>query len=115
MNKTDAASVRTILENHQASGLHVDDRLWYEIDQPGEMFLGRLATREEFLRLVWQSNHATRPLSPVGEPRTLFDCASRLSTFGWDFQTLVQAGFEWFRRCVDIDTAFDHGKLGLSR
>jgi hypothetical protein len=113
MNKTDAASVRAILESHQAAGFHVDERLWHEIDQPGEMFLGELTTREEFLRLVWQSIPATRPLTPVGEPRTLFDCAIRLSTFGWDFQTLVHAGFEWFRPCVDIDKAFDYGKLGL--
>ena len=113
MNKTDAATVRAILEKHQASSLHVDDRLWHEIDQPGEMFLGELATREEFLRLVWQSVPETRPLTPVGEPRTLFDCAGRLSTFGWEFKSLIQAGFEWFRPCVDIDNAFDYGKLGL--
>jgi hypothetical protein len=113
MTKIDAASVRVILERHQASGFHVDDRLWREVDQPGEMFLGELATREEFLSLVWQSSDATRPLTPVGEPRTLFDCASRLSTFGWAFQNLVHTGIEWFRRCVDIDTAFDYGKLGL--
>ena len=113
MNKIDAASVRAILERHEASGLHVDGRLWREVDQPGEMFLGELATREEFLRLVWQSIPDTRPLTPVGEPRTLSDCANRLSIFGWEFQTLVQAGFEWFRRCVDIDAAFDYGKVGL--
>jgi hypothetical protein len=113
MDKTDAASVRAIRERHQASGFHVDERLWREIDQPGEMFLGTLATREEFLRLVWQSIAATRPLTPVGEARTLFDCANRLSTFGWEFQRLVQAGFKWFRRCVDIDAAFDYGKVGL--
>jgi len=85
MNRVDAASVRAILERHQASGLHVDDRLWREVDQPGEMFLDKLDTREEFLRLVWQSSDATRLLTSVGEPRTLFDCASRLSTFGWEF------------------------------
>ena len=113
MNKTDAAFVRATLERHEASGLRVDQRLWREVDQPGEMFLGTFATREEFLRLVWQSIDATRPLTPVGEPRTLFDCASRLSTFGWEFQRLVQAGFEWFRPCVDIDKAFDYGKVGL--
>ena len=113
MNRTDAASVRIILEKHEAAGFHVDDRLWHEIYQPGEMFLDFLATREEFLRLVWQSIAATRPLTPVGEPRTLFDCAIRLSAFGWEFQSLIQDGFEWFRPCVDIDTAFDHGKMEL--
>lgn len=75
--------------------------------------MGRLATKAEFLKLVWQSIDATRSLTPVGEPRTLSDCANRLSAFGWEFQTLVQAGFEWFRRSVDIDAAFDYGKLGL--
>ena len=113
MNKTDAASVRAILTRHEAAGLRVDDRLWREVDQPGEMFLGTLATREEFLRLVWQSIPDTRPLTPTGEPRNLFDCASRLSTFGWEFQSLVQAGFNWFRRCVDIDSTFDYAKVGL--
>src|SRR5713226_3379394 len=113
MKKTDAALARAIFEKHQAVGFHVDDRVLREIDQPGEMFLGNLATREEFLRLVWQSTDATRPLTPVGEARTLFDCASRLSKFGREFQPLVQAGFEWFRRCVDIDAAFDYGKVGL--
>jgi hypothetical protein len=43
MNKTDAASVRVILEGHQAAGSHVDGRLWREVDQPGEMFLGTYA------------------------------------------------------------------------
>jgi hypothetical protein len=113
MNKVDAATVRSILERHQASGFHVDDRLRGEVDQPGEMYLDFLATKEEYLRLVWQSIDATRPLTPVGEPRTLLDCAFRLSTFGWEFQNLVQAGFEWFRPCVDIDEAFDYGKVGL--
>jgi hypothetical protein len=113
MNKVDAATVRGILDRHQASGFHVDDRLRREVDQPGEIFLDILATREEFLRLVWQSSDATRPLTPVGEPRTLLDCAGRLSTFGWEFQPLIQAGFEWFRPCVDIDKAFDYGNIGL--
>jgi hypothetical protein len=113
MNKVDARTVRSILDRHEASGFHVDDRLRSEVDKPGEMFWGILATREEFLRLVWQSSAATRPLTPVGEPRTLLDCARRLSTFGWEFQTLVQDGFEWFRPCVEIDEAFDYSKLGL--
>jgi hypothetical protein len=113
MNKVDAATVRSILERHQASGFHVDDRLRSEVDKPGEMYLDVLATREEFLRLVWQSIDATRPLTPVGAPRTLLDCACRLSTFGWEFQALVQAGFEWFRPCADIDKAFDYDKVGL--
>jgi hypothetical protein len=39
MKKVEAASVRATLETHQASGFHVDGRLWREIDQPGEMFL----------------------------------------------------------------------------
>jgi hypothetical protein len=113
MNKTDAASVRSILETHEASSLRVDDRLWREVDRLGEMCLDRLATKEEFLKLVWQSIAATRPLTPVAEPRTLFDCAIRLSAFGWEFQSLVQDGFEWFRPCVNIDKAFDYDKLGL--
>src|SRR5207248_2670331 len=80
---------------------------------PGEMFLDILAAREEFLSLVWQSSGATRLLTPVGESRTLFDCARRLSTFEWEFKPLVQAGFEWFRPCINIDKTFDYGKVGL--
>jgi len=78
-----------------------------------ERFFWALATKEEFLQLVWQFIPDTRPLTPVGEPRTLFDCANRVSTFGWEFQSLVQAGFEWFRPWVDIDKTFDDGKMGL--
>jgi hypothetical protein len=43
MSKTDAASVRSILERYEASGLDVDGRLWREVDRPGEMFLGTYA------------------------------------------------------------------------
>src|SRR5450759_1711665 len=113
MKKVDAATVRSILDRHEASGFHVDDHLRGEVDKPGEMFLGTLATREEFLRLVWQSSDATRPLAPAGEPRALLDCASRLSAFGWECQPLVRAGLEWFRPCVDIDRAFDYGNIGM--
>jgi hypothetical protein len=113
LTKTDAASVHSILDEHQALGLHVDHRLRHEIDEPGDMFLGTIDREDEFLRLVWQSNEDTRLLTPLGKPRTLFDCASRLLTFGWQFQRLVQAGWNWFRPCVDIDTAFDYGKVGL--
>jgi hypothetical protein len=42
MNKTDAASVRAILESHRAP-FPVDERLWREVDRPGEMFLGTYA------------------------------------------------------------------------
>jgi hypothetical protein len=113
MTKVDAATVRPILARHEVLGFHVDCRLWSEIDQPGEMFLDILATREEFLRLVWQSSPATRPLTPVGKPRTLLDCARRLAQFGWEFKPLVQLRFEWFRSCVDIDKSFDHRNVGL--
>src|SRR5450759_3084307 len=113
MKKVDAATVRSILDRHEASGFHVDDHLRGEVDKPGEMFLDTLATREEFLRLVWQSSDATRLLTPAGEPRTLLDCASRLSAFGWEFQPLVVVCFGLFRPCLDIDKAFDYGKIGL--
>jgi hypothetical protein len=29
------------------------------------------------------------------------------------FKVLFKAGFEWFRPCLDIDKAFDYGKVGL--
>jgi hypothetical protein len=108
--KTDLASVLSILERHEALGLHVDDRLWREVRQPGEMFLGVLAPKEEFLKLVWQSINETHLLAPPGQPRTLRDCALRLSRFEWEFEAVVQ---KWFQPCADIDAAFDYGKVGL--
>jgi hypothetical protein len=113
MKKVDAVTVRSILDRHEASGFHVDDRLRGEVYKPGEMFLDTLATREEFLRLVWQSIDDTRPLVPVGAPRTLSDCAQRLLQYGWKFQALLDLGFKWFEKCVDIDVGFDYAKVGL--
>ena len=113
MKQVDAATIQSILKNHQASGLNVDDRLWNQVQCPGEMFLSTLVTKEEFLILVWQSIPQTRPLAPIGEPRTLRHCAERLSAFSWDFRNLLQGGFGWFEPCVEIDDSFDYGKMGL--
>ncbi len=104
---------RAKLEQHQANGLHVDARLLAEIEKPGEMLIGSLESREDLLNLVWQSIDDTRPLAPVGSTRTLGDCATRLSHFGWQFHTLVTSGFGWFKRCIDIDAAFDYSKVGF--
>ena len=113
MKQVNAAIVHSILEKHQASGLHVDCRLWEEINAPGEMFLCTLGTKEEFLILVWQAIPQTYPLAPIGMPRTLRDCAERLSIYGWDFRHLIQEGFDWFGPCVSIDNGFDYGEMGL--
>jgi hypothetical protein len=113
MDQINTLAIRSILEKHSASGSHVDDRLLREISKPGKMYLGLLPSKEEFLKLVWQSIDATRPLSPAGQPRTLRDCASRLAECEWQFQSLVDGGFTWFQKCVDIDEEFDYSKLGL--
>jgi len=105
--------VRAKLEQHRANGLHVDDRLFAEIEKPGEMLIGSVESREDLLNLVWQSIVDTRPLAPVGSTRTLGDCATRLSQFGWQFQTLVTSGFGWFKRCIDIDDA--HKSIVLAK
>jgi len=49
----------------------------------------------------------------VREVRTLKDCALRLSDYEWQFPALVTTGFDWFKKCIEIDTAFDYSKLGL--
>jgi hypothetical protein len=76
------------------------------------MHLWTLPTARELFSLVWQSIDQTRPIGPVGHSRTLRDCALRLSGFGWQFESLVQAGFSGFQTCVDIDAAFDYSKFG---
>ena len=111
MKELDSPEVLRFLEGHQASGLHVDDRLLGEVKRPGKVFVFTLATVDEFLSLVWQSIDASRPLVPAGRPRTLRDCALRLSQFNWRFQALVQAGFTWFEKCVAIDADFDYSKI----
>lgn len=76
------------------------------------MFVMLLTTADDFLSLVWQSIPEARPLVPVNQPRTLRDCAARLSPYGWQFDRLVQEGHNWFQACADIDEGFDYRKLG---
>jgi hypothetical protein len=70
-------------------------------------------TQAGFLELVWQSSPETRALAPPGHPRTLGDCALRLSQFGWVFDRLIEQGYPWFGPCVEIDRTFDSSKFGL--
>jgi len=77
------------------------------------MSLGFLRSQDRLLSLVWQSIADARPLVPEGAPRMLSDCAQRLSQYGWKFQALVDSGFKWFEKCVDIDVGFDYTKFGL--
>ena len=107
----DAAEGR--LREHQRRGLHVDSRLLSEVRAPGQLFLVRLETEAEFMSLVWQTIDPTRPLAPHGRPRSLRDCASRLSSFRWTFEALVQTGYPWFEKCVPIDAAFTFEQFGL--
>ena len=113
LTRIDVKDIRAKLQQHKALGLHVDGRLLAEIERPGEMYTGFLSSQDQLLSLVWQSIDDVRPLVPVGAPRRLSDCASRLSQYGWQFQTLVDSGFKWFEKCVDIDIGFDFAKFGL--
>lgn len=76
------------------------------------MYLFPLPDATAFLALIWQSINEARPLVPVGQPRTLRDCAARLAPFGWRFERLVDEGYSWFAKCLDIDAAFDRSKFG---
>jgi hypothetical protein len=100
------------LRRHRAGGCHVDSRLFEEIQRPGRMYVLSLRAANEFFSLVWQSINAARPLVPVGQPRTLRDCAGRLAQYKWSFNRLVDAGYSWFGTCVDIDAGFDYSRFG---
>jgi hypothetical protein len=100
------------LKRQSAAGCHVDCRLLQEARRPGQMYVVPLQNADEFLSLVWQSCSKTRPLVPVGQPRTLRHCASRLAHYEWRFENLVNAGCPWFRMCVDIDAGFDYSWFG---
>ena len=99
------------LLSRRQSGFNVDDRLIKEIQEPGDLFLITLNTQKEFLNLVWQSISATRPLTPIGSPRTLADCACRLKKFNWSFSELQRKGYSWFGKCVSLDAPFDFAKF----
>lgn len=107
------------LHRREASGEHIDPRLWSEVEAPGEMFLGVL-TQEQFLNLIWQETDRARLLTPAGASRTLRDVGSRLLASGTPFETLAgdlelprtQHHPEWFVPCVDIDRGFDFTRFG---
>lgn len=106
------SEVMASLRAHQALGLHVSDRVIAEVQKPGRMNKVVLG-RADFFKLVWQSSDETRPLAPLRHPRTLGDCALRLSHFSWSFDRLVELGWPWFAACAEIDKAFDLSKFGL--
>jgi len=113
MKEVHTGEVASCLERHRDAGLHVDERLLTEVARPdGRMYLWTEPTVTGFLSLVWQSIDETRPIVPEGHPRTLRDCAVRLSGFEWRFDSLVRAGRSWFETCVDVDAAFDYSKFG---
>jgi len=112
MKHITADKVLETLDRHQAAGCHVDTRLLQQVRAPGDMYLLTLPDATAFLSLIWQSINQARPLVPVGQPRTLRDCAARLAGFGWHFQTLVDEGYPWFSKCLAIDAAFDRSKFG---
>lgn len=100
-----------MLSKHVARGLHVDTRLFNEINQPGSISLLTLDTQEEFFSLVWQKNKDTQLLTPTGKPRSLWDCANQLVSHCWRFEDIVAMGYPWFERCIAIDQAFDIDKF----
>ncbi len=103
------SDVMASLRVHQAKGLRVSDRVIAEVQKSGRMYRGVLG-RDDFFKLVWQSSDETRELTPLRHPRTLADCASRLSRFSWSFDRLVEQGWPWF---AEIDKDFDFSKFGL--
>ncbi len=108
----DADTALDILKQHRRNGFNVDGRLVQEIHRPGKLFAVSLAAQADLFSLVWQSVDDTRPLTPVGQPRTIRDCAERLRVYDWSFARLRDAGFPWFEKCVEIDSAFDYAKFG---
>lgn len=102
-----------LLQRHHARGFHVDSRVLKEVSQPGEVWMLRLDTIDAVFNLIWQSVNEARPIVPAGQPRSLRDCASRLSSHGWTFQALVDAGYPWFAKCVPIDRDFKLENLGV--
>jgi len=112
MRQVTVEEVLARLERHRAAGLHVDSRLLREVRQPGEMYVVSLPDPSAFLALIWQSVNDARPLVPVHQPRTLRDCASRMTAFEWRFEKLVESGHPWFEKCVAIDRAFELSKFG---
>lgn len=113
LRPTSAQEISKSLKALRERGLHVDQRLLREIDEPGELYLLRLPTQDDFLRLIWQSVQSTLSLAPPGQPRTLRACASRLDRFSWDFSSLTEQAPAWFRECVAIDRNFSYEAFGL--
>ena len=112
MQRIDKDEVLDRLKRMEDAGFNVDDRLFREVKKPGQMFLFSLPDTNAFFHLLWQSIDETRCLAPLGQSRTLFDCASRLAAWGWRFDNLTKGGHSWFGKCVEIDSCFDYSKFG---
>lgn len=112
MKEISRQEATNLLCRHRAAGFHLDDRVFREVERPGRLFLFSLESADELFRLVWQSTEEVRALAPVGSSRTVGDCAARLAGFRWRFEDLVDAGHQWFRRCLDIDRDFRHASFG---
>jgi hypothetical protein len=111
MVKVDPPELLARLERRQQSDLHVDDRLVQEVQRSEAMYLFTIPTEREYLRLVWQSIADTRPLTPVGSPRTLGHCVGRLQPYDWSFRRLADEGHPWFVTCVAIDENFHYERF----
>jgi len=111
MRQVGVDEVLDTLNRHRDEGFNVDTRLLREVQGPGQMYVLSLPDTTAFFGLVWQSINDARPLVPLGQPRTLRDCASRLAAFEWRFDKLVEAGYPWFRKCVEIDSVFDYSNF----
>ena len=68
--------------------------------------------KDRFLSIIWLNIKETGPLTPDGEPRTILDVAERMMTDNYDFESLIQCGFPWYRRCCKIESKFKHCKFG---
>jgi hypothetical protein len=106
------------LESKQGCGEHVDDRLFAAVRGSQALYLLRMDDEESLLSLVWQERDDTRLLTPREQPRTLKDVCHRLQGRGFG-QLASPLGLPtdqhnpaWFRKCAEIDAAFDYSRFG---
>lgn len=120
MNSTERA--KTYVKVHTEDGHHIDGRvrLLLEAGNPVEQI--SLTSPEEFLRLQFHANDASRLLTPACKPRTLKDVIDRMIVSNWNFELLTSTldGFdrschhpEWFEQCRWIEqTGFSFESFG---
>lgn len=99
---------------HRNAGHHVDSRVHRLLLERNPVEELHIEDEERFLKLQFHCNPASRLLAPLGEPRTLFDVASRMIKYDLTFESLTRRheAFEssihkpeWFEPCLKIQKA----------